>query len=207
MITYSIKLNRPQIEYLLEESFTDDFTRASDQLRRLYGIVKIKEYFFWKNPNAIVFYKFLHLSSEDRQLLEKARENNGWFTKKFSEEDTEVLRYIYEKGEELKEKYGNNWNPRFREFEISKRLNISERSVRKSLDRLVGVLCPLYSSFQKKAWFLPLARMPLVKEILNPSYYDPNQLTFWPIKPHYKRFKAEKSNSKAYKTLLTKAKI
>jgi len=118
MVRYSIKLSRTQIEYLLGESFTEELTMASDKLRKLYGIISIEEYY--RKALSHNRYRFFNLSAENKRLVEEAMENSGWFTKTFPEKDTEVLRYVYEKNKELREKYGENWNPRFGEAEISK---------------------------------------------------------------------------------------
>lgn len=158
-------------------------TNAKRIVRSLYGILSLYEYpsFKFNRKGKILYY---YLPHKNYAPVQDALNNRGIFKGKIEQRDINILRAIYNRDKELKERYGKNWNPRFHETEIAKLSNKGKKSVRNSLDRLIGILAETniqeifelpshdgdYSNdfiyIYKPRWFLPTARISTAKEII-----------------------------------------
>jgi len=150
-------------------------------MKNLFGIIAVCEEPVGRyNRNK---YSFIYVPSQNLDAITEAIQNSGAFSKTIGMEDLAVLRAIYDRTDELRSKYGNDFYPRFSPTELSNRTGLDKKEVESSLQNLTGILVEAfqpytfvsgtfitedYHSYKTNIpkWFIPKARMELAEQAL-----------------------------------------
>lgn len=158
-------------------------------------------------PNS-TRYETLFVPDSNEDAAEGALNTNE-FTKSFLTDDLRALIAIYERTQELRDLYGNNFSPRFFEKEVARRSELPMDSMRERLGRLEGLICRseqvshgavTAEGFKSRLhpddnfvvrntrpkWFLPNSRVSDVEELLDRYPRDTRK-----TKPKLKLLKSE----------------
>jgi len=188
MIGYSIRLWDSQLEVLsdflgrAEQGYLCT-SEPTDQLRRLYGIIGIEERSQIERDEHVFKGKYYFFVPDENMDAIRRALLDGEFSKQVPEDDLDVLRFVYERNRELRERHGIKQRyPRFTLTEVAGRTDRGRYGARESLRRLTGILCPcmrrhtvrfksrrggmLSKSKRYPVWLLPSVRENLAADML-----------------------------------------
>jgi hypothetical protein len=161
-----VRSHTPRIDGLCFASSTWTPYQATRIVRNLFGIIGILE-----DPGKVrgVRYNF-HIPPRNLKRTVSASKT-GVFQGTVRFDDLPVLKFVFDRTRELKEKYGWGFYPRFSVREVAKRTGISRDEVKTSLEHLTGALTmtrvECNDEKSRNKWFISKARLPLVWKILN----------------------------------------
>src|SRR3989338_351315 len=180
-------------------------------VRSLYGVISIREashtvyragqgeyignswnYREIRAPKTVTGrsrYESFEVPTSNREAVKVALDT-GEFEKIVQAEDIPVLVAIYSRTQALRDRYGNNFSPRFYEKEVANLTNKPISEMRESLERLEGLICRAELDASKALkladpdnrdgdngirikrqyrprWFMPSARVPDVETFLD----------------------------------------
>ena len=191
-IVYSCQLSKQELEVLREmvptKNSDQDYTTVKHvmhlkyeiddlspgqllkTLRHLYGILSI--------DTRGRSFKSVGVEQINVSAVQTAFENQGLFVRSVETRDLSVLGGVFNRANNLRERYGSSFYPRFTDTEAGKLVGISKRRARASLERLTGVLTKVYEpklvdvgpeirTVLRKKWFLSKARQNLAWRVLN----------------------------------------
>ncbi len=172
LITYEIPLRETQLHLLASLTKDAQYSpqgkrwRATDPMRRLYGIVGFTERWMLRLGPIDTFYNF-YVPQINQDAVAVAMDTKR-FSKPFDGKDKPLLEFIYRRHCELRKdrKYGF---PRFTVKEVAKKTNISREKTKEGLDRLVGILAPVLKQKTKgfqQYWILPASREELAEKLI-----------------------------------------
>jgi len=142
--------------------------QGTKMIRNLMGIIGLTERI---GVRGRVWYSSFYIPEVNFKALKTALKK-GEFVKKVEKESLPVLKFVFDRTRELKERYGWNFYPRFSQQEVSHQTNMGERNARANLTNLTGVLaevtipkggCNVY----RNKWFIPKNGIPLAWKILS----------------------------------------
>jgi len=115
--------------------------------------------------------KGIYIPEQIKEDVEQAIDSeDNLFVGEISEDSLQVLEFILKRSEELREKHGNNWYPRFSDNSISRDTGLPLEEVKKSTHDLVGIIGESYQMVSRRVWgrrlFLPGSKFDTCRGLL-----------------------------------------
>lgn len=116
--------------------------------------------------------KGLYVPESIQEKVEMTVDNEDRsFTGEIKSSTLPILEHLLKKSLDLRNKYGNNWYPKFSDKSIARDLNMSLEEVQHATSDGTGILCETYQMVTcmkwRKRFFLPSCRYGTVEDLLS----------------------------------------